>query len=182
MWIGWIASICLEAILIVNYNFYLDTKWYKKVIITIFEIIAYSIFSFLVSVLINCFIEFPFHRKMERYEVYEEGYEIYSLDQNTNSDEIFILGENKYVGSMKEYFYMRNSDNGLILDSIRDNYLRASNDICIEKSDEETPKVKYVYEISRFPEKYEKWFGTGSLKSKKKTIIVIPKNATIAAY
>lgn len=130
--------------------------------------------------MIPLFIEIPFLSKKEVKEVYEDGYEISSLENTSAENGKFVLGIGSSSGGRTEYYFIKKAEYGYSIESLRSSI--AAGEVHVQETDEETPKIKYVYEEKYFTGNYEKWFGESRQKSLKATLIVVPKDTVMTEY
>lgn len=180
MGIGFLVFAIISSIIIYKLFRFIESDFSEALLNSVIAIVSINgILLFLLGMAWT-FIDCGCSQYKESEEVYKEAYEIYSLENTTKFEGSFILGTGEIKNDYIVYYFLRKGEYGYTIDSIKPKY--AWHKIYIQESDEETPKVKHVYEKKYYTGKYEKWLGKGEVEEFKATVIVVPKNTIKLQY
>lgn len=124
-------------------------------------------------------IQLPFVGKIETSQCIEEKYEIYSLDTIYQKEDQFILGTKSDSEGTYYYYIRKDKDNNYKLEHEKE---FEGHDVEIVYTNEETPKLVYVYERKALPENYQIWLGHVEYKKQTGIKIIIPENSNLLQY
>jgi len=103
-------------------------------------------------------------------------YEIYSINDNIETNGRFFLGTGRIETTDYYYFYIK-TDKGLKVEKL------AATNTYIQETDEITPRVVYQYHKHIYPEWFRKWFiGDPNPHGEVTTIIKVPTNTVTTQY